>query len=152
MTVSSSEPGYGFSGWDVWFSNADGTLDTQAGSHPYETTFAVGFNELANAEMAGGEVRNLEVELPPGFFGEPNSSPRCTRAQLDAEECPADTQIGEDLAMIPNEEKADEAGGGVRVAVYNMVPPPGVVDQFAIDLLGTTCSSTRGRGVTAATI
>ncbi len=138
VTVSSSEPEYGFSNWDVWFSNADGTLDTQAGSHPYETTFAVGFNEKANAEIAGGEFRNLEVELPPGFFGEPNSSPRCTRAQLDSDTCPPDTDIGRNLAMIPNEENAGGGGsaGAFESTVYNMVPPPGVVDQFAINLLG----------------
>jgi hypothetical protein len=139
VTLSFSEPAYGFSNWDEWSSNAAGELDTQAGSHPYETTFALGYNELASpmAETAGGEFRNLEAELPPGFSGEPNSAPRCTRPQLDANECPPDTQIGVNLAM-----HADEApGGGGSVgsydsAVYNMVAPPGVVDQFAVDILG----------------
>ncbi len=137
VTLSSSEPGYGFSNWDIWSSNADGTLDTQAGSHPYETTFVVGYNELADAQRAGGEIRNLEVELPPGFFGEPNSSPRCTRAQLDAAECPPDTQIGKNLAMLADEPMYGVGSvGGYDGSVFNMVPPPGVVDQFAVDILG----------------
>jgi uncharacterized repeat protein (TIGR01451 family) len=34
VTISSSTPPFSFTGWDGWFSNADGTLDTQAGSHP----------------------------------------------------------------------------------------------------------------------
>jgi hypothetical protein len=34
VTVSSSQPGFGFSGWDVLFSNADGSIDAQADSHP----------------------------------------------------------------------------------------------------------------------
>jgi hypothetical protein len=135
VTVSSSEPGYGFSNWDVWSSNADGSLDTQAGSHPYETTFAVGYNELASASRAGGEMRNIEVELPPGFSGEPNSSPTCTRAQLDASACPPDTQIGQNLAMIANETGGGSAGAYIG-SVYNMVPPPGIVDQFAVDIIG----------------
>ncbi len=139
LTVSTSEPsGFGFSGWDVWFTNADGTIDTQAGSHPYETTFALGYDELTDWQIAGGEVRDLEVELPPGFFGEPNSAPRCTRAQLDAAECPAGTDIGQDLAMTNNEASAGGGGnaGAYDSTVYNMVPPRGVVDQFAVDILG----------------
>jgi len=135
IAVSSSEPGYGFSGWDVWFTNADGTLDTQAGSHPYETTFAVGYNELAGGLLAGGEQRELEVELPPGFSGEPSSAPRCTRGQLSAEECPPETQIGEEIPL-----SAEEGGGGAdgagALAVYNMVPPPGIVDEFASVIFG----------------
>jgi hypothetical protein len=130
VVVGSSEPGFGFSGWDVWFSNADGTADTQAGSHPYETSFALGFNELADGELAG-EPRNLEVELPPGFFGEPNAVPRCARAQLDGGECPADTQLGNVLIA-----RAEAGGGGpggfpIRLPVYNMVPPPHVAAEFA---------------------
>jgi hypothetical protein len=135
VTVSASEPGYGFSGFDAWFTNADGSVDTQAGSHPYESTFAVGFNELADGQLAGGEQRTVEAELPPGFFGEPNSAPRCTQEQLSAEECPPETQIGEDMPLLGHEGGGGAQGGGA-LAVYNMVPPPGVVDQFATIIYG----------------
>jgi hypothetical protein len=137
VTLSSSEPGYGFSGFDAWFTNPEGTIDTQAGSHPYESTFAVGFNELADGELAGGEQRNLEVELPPGFFGEPNSAPRCTRQQFSAEECSPETQIGEAIPLLAHDGGGGAVGGGA-LAVYNMVPPQGVVDQFATIILGKT--------------
>jgi hypothetical protein len=129
VTLSSSEPGFGFSGFDVWFSGADGVVGTQAGSHPYETTVALGFNSLQDGHTAGGEPRNLEAELPPGFFGEPDSTPRCTRPQLDARACPADTQIGDDFLMLQF-----GAGGPINYAVlpvFNMEPPQGVVDEFA---------------------
>jgi uncharacterized repeat protein (TIGR01451 family) len=135
ITVSSSEPGYGFSGFDMWFTNADGTLDTQAGSHPYEMTTAVGFNELADGQLAGGEQRNLAVELPPGFSGEPNSAPRCTHGQLSANECSPETQIGEETPLFADERGGGSLGGG-DLPVYNMAPPPGVVDQFATIVLG----------------
>ena len=136
LTLSFLEAGYGFSDWDVWFTNADGSVDTQAGSHPYETTFAVGYNELASGHTAGGELRNLAVKLPPGFFGEPNSSPRCTRAQLDASECPADTVIGQNLPLVTSGAGVVGSVGPLVGAVYNMVPPPGVVDQFAVNVVG----------------
>ena len=136
LTVSSAEPGYGFSGWDVWFTNADGTVDTQAGSHPYETTFAVGYNELASGRTAGGEVRNLQAELPAGFFGEPNTTPHCARVQLDSGECPAYTQIGYDMAPADNEGTVGGPTLFYSLPVYNMAPPPGVVDEFAVTILG----------------
>jgi uncharacterized repeat protein (TIGR01451 family) len=139
LTVSASQPGFGFSGFDVWFSNADGTPDTQAGSHPYEATFALGLNELRNGVQgtrdAGGEVRNLEVDLPPGLFGDPNVAPRCTHAQLDGGECPVQSQIGLDAVGV------SESAGGMSdfvtvQPVFNMVPPPGVPDEFAFSVAG----------------
>jgi hypothetical protein len=146
VTINSSEPAYGFGGFDAWFTSADGSIDTQAGSHPYESTFAVGFNELAEGQPAGGEpkghpvsgeFRDVEAELPPGFFGEPNSAPRCTRQQLGAGECSPETQIGEDIPLFAHEGGGGAEGGGV-LAVYNMVPPQGIVDQFATIIFGKT--------------
>jgi uncharacterized repeat protein (TIGR01451 family) len=132
VTVGAGEAAFGFAGWDVWFSNADGSVDTQAGSHPYEATFAVGFNEDAGGVLAGGEPRNLEVELPPGFFGEPNAVPRCTREQLDSEECPADAQVGDALLARSEEHVGGSGGYLIRLPIYNVVPPAGVAAQFAL--------------------
>jgi hypothetical protein len=134
VTIGSAESGFGFSNWDAWFSNANGTVDTQAGSHPYQTTFAVAFNELANGELAGGEARDLATELPPGFFGEPGTVPQCTRAQLDAQECPPQSDIGTNIVF-----RGPHAGGPVHYEVFplfNMVPPPGVADEFAMLYVG----------------
>ena len=76
----------------------------------------------------------MEIALPPGFFGEPNATPRCTREQLDAGACPADTQIGELVPLI------DPTGGGPGSskgeALYNMVPPPGMPAQFGFAIFG----------------
>jgi hypothetical protein len=134
VTVSSSEPGFGFANWDVWFSNAAGTPDTQAGSHPYEATFALAFNRLADGGLAGGEARDLEAELPPGFFGEPGAVPQCTRAQLDADLCSAQTQIGTLLGF--RESPALGPVGFESFPVYNMVPPAGVPDEFGVEPVG----------------
>jgi hypothetical protein len=139
VTVSASSPGFGFPGWDAWFTNADGTPDTQAGSHPYEATFALGFNELSKLTggsiLAGGEVRNLAVDMPPGLFGDPNAVPQCTRAELDGKHCPVQSQIGLDAVGVA---QGDEGMGGYITTqpVFNMVPPPGVADEFAFSLFG----------------
>jgi len=142
VTVSSATPGSGFPLWDVWFSNADGTLDTQAGSHPYAATFVNGFNELAEnmtrvsgeGPDAGGEPRDLEVVLPAGFFGDPGATPQCTRTQLDGSGCSIQTQIGVD--GIWQRQKLTGLAQARAFPVYNMVPPPGVADEFAFSIAG----------------
>ena len=131
----SSPPAFGFAGLDAWFTNADGTPDTQAGSHPYEVTVAFDLNNLTNEKRendspAGGIVKNIDVNLPPGIVGDPNAVPQCTRGQLDqgVHGCPLSTQIGVEqvgLTLFENEFFEFE------FPVYNMVPPPGVPAQFA---------------------
>ena len=145
VSVGLGIPGFGVAAWEVWFSNADGTTDTQAGSHPYAATFAVNFNQLEALDskvpgegggIAGGFARNLEAVLPPGFFGDPSAVPKCTRAQLDAQSCPAASQIGTDEIYSGNLY--------YRQGVFNMVPPPGVPDEFAISIGGFKASFDAG--------
>ena len=146
VSVSSGIPGFGVAAWEVWFSNANGTTDTQAGSHPYTATFAINFNQVPDGEnakgeaeggIAGGAPRSLEAVLPPGFFGDPGAVPKCTRAQLDGQKCPAASQIGTD-------EIYDDSLVIFRLGVFNMVPPPGVPDEFAISLGGFKASFDAG--------
>jgi len=140
--VTSKLAPFGFAGWHVWFSNANGTLDTQAGSHPYEATFNFSLNDILDEEngwsAAGGgvralgnplEVRNIKVKLPPGFVGDPNAVPLCTRQEFDGEKCPAASQVGILTTTI--------LGGGLtRFRVYNVAPPAGVPNELAFTLGG----------------
>jgi hypothetical protein len=131
LSVSSAPAGFGFAGFSGWFSNGNGTIDTQAGSHPYELTVPLDFNTVApeeEPEPAGGEARTIAVNLPPGLIGDPEATPRC-RQQFDARRCPADTQIGFDTANIADTE-ADP------LPVYNLVPPSGLPAQFGFTLAG----------------
>jgi hypothetical protein len=142
ITISSAPAPFGPSDFDVWFSNEDGTIDTQAGSHPYSATFTTDFslegedlNEPGGAlvEPAGGEVRRVEVGLPPGVIGDPTAVAQCKREQFDGNEtthCPAATQVG--VAAFAT------AGGAVesKAPVFNMVPPPGVPAEFGFIFAG----------------
>jgi hypothetical protein len=138
IALNATPAGFGFAGYDAWFTNADGTSDTQAGSHPYEMTVAFDMNAAireGESVAAGGQIRRLAVNLPPGLVGDPSAVPQCTRQQFDAEDCPATTQIG--VASIG----VDEVESAIfpivfEFHVYNMVPPPGSPAQFAVNLLG----------------
>ncbi len=137
VVFAAGEAGFGFANADGWITNANGTTDTQAGSHPYEATvvWAPNVNDVPGYELpAGGEPDTLNVNLPAGLVGEPGAVPECPRALFDAgtesgEGCPAGTAIGEDIALIP--------GGIGHFAVYNLVPPAGVAAEFAFDFSGT---------------
>jgi hypothetical protein len=147
--VFSSTPSssFGFAGWDGWFGSPDGTADTQAGSHPYEATFSFELNSVAErifgevANGAGGRLRHVDVNLPPGIVGNPTAVPQCSRQLLNGSEprCPVSTQIGFDAADLSR--FGYESGGGLlpqptSLPVYNMIPPPGVPAEFGMDILG----------------
>ncbi len=71
----------------------------------------------------------MEAVLPPGFFGDPSAVPKCTHAQLDGQHCPAASQIGDRY-------ESTTAVSGTGSRCINMVPPPGVPDEFAISIGG----------------
>jgi hypothetical protein len=134
ITVSAAAPPFEIAGWNGWFSNADGTFDTQAGSHPYEATFdlnlATIFDQSARiAKVTGGEIRTAEVELPSGFVGEPTAVPQCPREQFDAEECSLESMIGTTSVYFTFEPAA-------TLQVFNLEPPPGVPAEFGFSLQG----------------
>jgi hypothetical protein len=133
LVVSSQPAEFGFAGFDGWLSDADGTIDKQAGSHPYEVTISLDFNTTFEGEgevgpPVGGEVKDLEVRLPPGLIGNSTAMPQCTRQQFDARRCPANAQVGFDTAFTGPEPQA--------LPVYNLAPPPGVPAEFGFTLSG----------------
>ena len=134
VTYGSTPAGFGFSALGTWYSNADGTIDDQAGSHPYDLTVAFAFATMVNSEgeivPAGGQARTVNVNLPPGLVGNPRAVPQCTRIQLEREECPASSQVGVDLVSAEDLPQ-------LVFDVYNLVPPPGVPAQFGFDWDGT---------------
>jgi hypothetical protein len=148
VVFGTQSPAFGFQTLDSWASNADGTLDTQAGSHPYSLTVAFTLNNTgkmpARAEPVG-EARNVVVNAPPGVIGDPQAMPRCTPRELNAQACPPDTQIGVDVVFTgggPGAAFPIEYGGGTSAAfhipVYNMVPPPGMPAEFAFSIIGVS--------------
>jgi hypothetical protein len=133
VKFGTEQAGLGVTSIDAWFGNVDGTLDMQAGSHPYDLTVALGFNSIPYNESqrvpTGGEAHFVTVNLPPGIVGNPTAVPQCNREQFDTEDCPAGSVIGIDTTTIIGLTRQD-------FYVYNMVPPAGVAAQFAFTLSG----------------
>jgi uncharacterized repeat protein (TIGR01451 family) len=148
LVFESTPSTFGFESFDAWFSNANGTLDTQAGSHPYGLTVSFALNHSGYEPT--GEARDITINLPRGLIGNPTVVPRCTVAELNSAECPTESEVGVDHALLegveqllhPEGQRLTIAEQGpdmvfmLSFAVFNMVPPPGVPAQLAFVLEG----------------
>ena len=140
IRVNPTPAGFGIANWDGWFSNEDGTIDTQAGSHPYAATFDFEINSEAVSEgnfaPAGDEIRNVTVDLPAGLVGNPTAVSQCPRALYDENaggtNCPPDSVVGVESGSF---------GGRfwATVPVYNLVPPAGVPRRSRESRLAIMC-------------
>jgi hypothetical protein len=124
---------FGLNGFDVTFTNEDGSPAMAAGSHPFAmtTTFNVNTREDVKVGIVpDGEVKDLVVEQPIGFAGNPSATPRCSTADFFTKvagddqtarpsNCPDSTAVGAVAVHIiePNTTKT--------APVFNLVPTPG---------------------------
>ncbi len=133
IRVGTEPSGPGLSNFDAWASSAGGAIDTQAGSHPYEFTVAFATNNLNSGAAAkefapspsGGQIKAVDVNLPPGLVGEPGAVPQCKREVFDdflQQECPSDSLIGYERVRV--------VGTDATFPIHNLVPPPGVAAEF----------------------
>ena len=133
VTIGSEPAQRGITQLDSWYSNADGTIDRQAGSHPYEATVvfdtATGDSGPENEGVdEGGEIRDLETELPPGLIGDLASTARCTRAELLTQHCPPASMVGRLHASAIDLPVTEQ--------VFNMEPAPGVPAELGFNYGG----------------
>ena len=150
--LATAGPGFGIKpgGFEVAFLNQNGTPDTQAGSHPNTVVASWAFNTVDLRREAtvdspymvrpDGNVKDITVDLPPGFVGDPNATAtKCTLRELETNKgedaagdnfCPLGSQIGE-LEV----EFAPDTFGSLKEPVFNMVPPHGVGAQFGANFI-----------------
>jgi hypothetical protein len=129
----------GAAGFDLTATEADGSVDAEAGTHPYELTTTAAFR--AGSEPSGqpgeffsdGDLRSLVIERPAGLlenptvvgkcslaaFGTPRSSP--FQASLSGEDCPDASQVG----TIELESVFGGAHTVRTFGLFSLAPPPG---------------------------
>ncbi len=157
VAVSSTDPPFGFfagsDGLDITATAADGTVATQAGSHPYNLAIESNFpsRQIPGAPSGhdirgAGALKDYSLSLPKGFVVDPTATPvRCTEAQLGTADlgeglgCPPESQIG-----VLNVSSALSGFGTLVFPLYNMVPPPGKPASFGFDVLGTILHASGG--------
>ena len=126
----------GSEGFDVAVQDEGGVgVKTQAGSHPYVISTSV--------DVSGGDLRNLDLELPAGLIENPSAVTKCTQARFhearvspfeasrSGENCPALSQIG------TIEIRSDAVGNPVRgFGLFNLEPAPGFPAQIGASPFG----------------
>ena len=134
--ASPANAAFGIEEFDGTTLDSGGDPYTQAGGHPDLQT--VGFETNSGPDPLGGffpvpdgNMKDVNVELPPGLVGDPSvTAAKCTVLQLalnpGESECPPESRVGELSIKI-------EFFGGVestKTGIFNMVPNPGVAAQF----------------------
>ena len=118
ITVSSEPTRFGIESWEMLPEEVGGRLDSQAGSHPFQTTFTVQMNQgevtppspeeaLTPEVKAVGSLKDLHFNLPVGFVGNPTPLPQCPISKFYKRlrynigvSCPAETAVGVAMVMV----------------------------------------------------
>jgi hypothetical protein len=148
ITVSTEPTRPGVEQYELVPENEGGSVDTQAGSHPFQLTTTFTMNRAAETSPTPGLalgrrsgpvslelMKDLYFNLPPGLIGNPTPFPQCTdhafTEQGEGTEergCPLDTAIG--VAQVTVYEPQLEGFISEAVPVYNMVPNMGEPARF----------------------
>jgi len=157
---------FGVERYELVAEEEGGSVDTQAGSHPFQFTTTLSLNQgqlspgdrTEAVEQQPALPRNFRFDLPPGLVGNATVTPRCTEEQfttkieLLADKCPSDTAVG--AAAVTIIEHRNEGLTTIAVPVFNLVPETGEPARFGFFALGvpvvfdTALRGSEGYGVT----
>ena len=139
ITISGETVPFGLEDYELTPEVEGGAVDTQAGSHPFQTTFTIAANEdaeslaasdLEDGNPAGGLTRDLTDRLPPGMIGNPQPFAHCSSAEFLApvNECPAGSVIG--VAVSTVSEPAHDGIISFTTPIFNLEPAAGEPARF----------------------
>jgi hypothetical protein len=143
--VEGSSSSFEFTSFGFAVDGPGGISDPQAGEHPSVVTAAFGVPTRIQLEHEGNNIqvfrhlpiqngaRDLSVDLPAGFVGDPQAAAQCSATQLTSSECPPGSEVGS--ALIEEEGLFTPSGGAFTSFVYNMVPEAGHPAEFGFSFI-----------------
>ena len=142
IAVSPAPTPFGVQQYEMRPENADGTADTQAGSHPYQLSTVEAFNQTSDPGKPPQAVKDLRFDLPPGLIGNPTVFPQCSLAKFVVNAgagenlCPDDTVVGIASVTVYFSGKAlgPEGLNTFTVPVFNLTPSVGEPARFGFDV------------------
>lgn len=128
-----AQAAFGVDDFDVTFTDGSGSSISQAGSHPFAMTSALGMN--FSGEETDGRLRELFLDLPPGLVASTTSLPRCKEVDFETldegvNDCPLSTVLGVVSAAV------GEAGNWSTTRVFNFVPHSGELMRLGFRVAG----------------
>jgi hypothetical protein len=147
LTVKDEATPFGIVKAQLTPENEGGSIDTQAGDHPFQLTTTLALNQVIepNPETKVGQraapalVKDLQFDLPPGMIGNPNAIDQCTDVSFTSVEsaanaCGPNTVVG--VATVTINEPFNFKGAVTKaVPVFNLVPAPGEPARFGFFVL-----------------
>jgi hypothetical protein len=154
LTVNGAPVKFGLERFEMQPLNEDGSLDTQAGSHPFQFTTTLSYNQTVTetkrgetTEIEEGEFeelvaaplvfpKDLTFNLPPGLIGDPGAVAQCKLREFQGEgrKCPPDTQVGVVTVFLSAVGSSLEGHlgqtFGAIAPVYNLEPSVGEPARF----------------------
>jgi hypothetical protein len=148
IVVGGEPTPFGVETYEVTPEEAGGAQDTQAGSHPFQLTTTLAFDQTLEVNEKFGEspepaalAKDLHFKLPPGLIGNPTPFPQCTLAQFlelvpgGNDACPSRTAVG--VARITYQEAGNLGYITQVVPLFNVEPSVGEPARFGFLLPGT---------------
>ena len=143
-TFDTAPAPFGVEDFSLQAFDGDGSQSLRAGGHPY--ALATGLDFTSNNGGRGfnsppEEVKDVIVNLPPGFVGNPQILPKCPLYALLQSSgltvCPRSSRIGtivfeEQGGVFRNSEGGPDSE---TTAVYNVQPEPGFPAEFGFTYL-----------------
>jgi hypothetical protein len=138
---------FGLHDFDVTFTKADGTIQTQAGSHPYAMTTSFEANTI---EGEGGkavpveQIKDVFATQMEGFAGSPTAVPRCSTIDFltlpnefdhNVPACADGSAVGE-VAIVLKSADEEKGAEGDEAPVYLLEPAPGTAAKLGFWVKG----------------
>ncbi len=134
--VASADPEFGLEDFSTLVVDGAGNELTSAGSHPFAASTKINLvtkpmPNLADVNRIGpiDEVRDIQVQLPPGFVGNPSAVGRCPVHEVktgpfptDRPLCPMNAAVG----VVSVEGTVD-----LDAPIFSVIPEAGYPAQFA---------------------
>jgi hypothetical protein len=141
--VASAAPEFGIEDFSTLVVDGAGNELTSAGSHPFaaSTKIRVVTKPMPNTSDPNfvgpvEELRDVQVQLPPGFVGDPSAAGRCPMHEVktgpfvtDRALCPMNAAVG--VVAVDGKVSLD-------APIYNVIPEVGYPAQFAFSAQNVT--------------
>jgi hypothetical protein len=141
ITVNGAAIQFGVQQYELRLENADGTPDTQAGSHPFQLTSVIDLNQSAYRSEPPAQVKDLRFHLPPGLIGNPVPFSQCPLNKFltkagEQNFCSDNTVIGVasvTFFLFPGQQQSKVSE---EVPLFAVVPSVGEPARFAFEVQG----------------
>jgi uncharacterized repeat protein (TIGR01451 family) len=139
LSVKAAPVAFGIEKLELVPENEDGSVDTQAGSHPFQLTTTLALDmtleprpEQPSVPRPAQLPRDLQVDLPAGLIGNPAAVPACTMSEFTSiveftNRCPADSAVGAALVTLSGVNNRSPGGRPYiePVPLFNLAPASG---------------------------